>query len=211
MFTGIIEGIGEIKDISTHKSNRVFYMKSELASQLKIDESVNHNGICLTIENIENEIYRITAIEETLKKTNAGNWKKNDLINLERAMKVNDRLDGHIVQGHVDGTGICIDKKNKEGSSEFTFEYDEKFAPLIIEKGSICVNGVSLTAFDVTNNHFTVAIIPYTFLHTNFHSLNEREIVNLEFDILGKYVQRIMNVKWLARDDEMIKNLDNFQ
>ncbi len=195
MFTGIIEAFGEIKDILIDQSNRVFYIKSELASQLKIDESVSHNGICLTVENIENDIYRITAIDETLKKTNAANWKKADLINLERPMKINDRLDGHIVQGHVDGTGICIDKKDKEGSSEFTFEYDEKFAPLIIEKGSICVNGVSLTAFDVSNNHFTVAIIPYTFSHTNFHLLDKIDVVNLEFDILGKYVQRMMNIK----------------
>ncbi len=195
MFTGIIEAFGEIKDILIDQSNRVFYIKSEMASQLKIDESVSHNGICLTVENIENDIYRITAIDETLKKTNAANWKKADLINLERPMKINDRLDGHIVQGHVDGTGICIDKKDKEGSSEFTFEYDEKFAPLIIEKGSICVNGVSLTAFDVSNNHFTVAIIPYTFSHTNFHLLDKIDVVNLEFDILGKYVQRMMNIK----------------
>jgi riboflavin synthase len=211
LFTGIIEAFGEIKDISVDQSNRVFYIKSELAPKLKIDESVSHNGICLTVENIENDIYRITAIDETLKKTNAGNWKKADLINLERAMKINDRLDGHIVQGHVDGTGICIDKKNKEGSTEFTFEYDEKFAPLIIEKGSICVNGVSLTAFDVSNNHFTVAIIPYTFSHTNFHSLNEKEVVNLEFDILGKYVQRMVNIKSSAHEDEVIRNLDNLQ
>lgn len=211
MFTGIIEAFGEIKDISVTGTNRTFYIQSDLASQLKIDESVSHNGICLTVENIENDIYQITAIEETLKKTNAVNWKTNDLINLERAMKINDRLDGHIVQGHVDGTGTCIYKKNKEGSIEFTFEYDEKFSPLIIEKGSICVNGVSLTAFDVTNNHFTVAIIPYTFAHTNFHSLNERDTVNLEFDILGKYVQRMMNIKSTTRDDEMIKNLDNIQ
>lgn len=211
MFTGIIESFGEIKDISIDQSNRTYYIKSELASQLKIDESVSHNGICLTVENIENDIYRITAIEETLKKTNAGNWKENDLINLERAMKINDRLDGHIVQGHVDGTGTCIDKKNKEGSTEFTFEYDKKFAALIIEKGSICVNGVSLTAFNVTDNHFTVAIIPYTFSHTNFHSLNERDAVNLEFDILGKYVHRMINIKSSTRDGEMIKNLDNIQ
>jgi riboflavin synthase len=211
LFTGIIEAFGEIKDISVDQSNRVFYIKSELAPKLKIDESVSHNGICLTVENIENDIYRITAIDETLKKTNAGNWKKADLINLERAMKINDRLDGHIVQGHVDGTGICIDKKNKEGSTEFTFEYDEKFAPLIIEKGSICVNGVSLTAFDVSNDHFTVAIIPYTFSHTNFHSLNEKEVVNLEFDILGKYVQRMVNIKSSAHEDEVIRNLDNLQ
>jgi riboflavin synthase len=211
VFTGIIEAFGEIKDISIDKSNRVFHIKSELAPQLKIDESVSHNGICLTIENIESNIYHITAIDETLKKTNAGKWKKNDLINLERAMKINDRLDGHIVQGHVDGTAICIHKENKEGSTEFTFEYDERFAPLIIEKGSICVNGVSLTAFNVSNKHFTVAIIPYTFSHTNFHSLKERDTVNLEFDILGKYVQRMMNINLSSRDDEMIKNLENFQ
>lgn len=195
MFTGIIEALGEIKEVSINQSNRIFYIKSELASELKVDESVSHNGICLTVENIENDIYRTTTIEETLKKTNAGNWKKNDLINLERAMKINDRLDGHIVQGHVDGTGICIHKKNKEGSVEFTFQFDENFAPLLIEKGSICVNGVSLTAFNVTGNSFIVAIIPYTFAHTNFHSLQENDLVNLEFDILGKYVQRIMNVK----------------
>jgi riboflavin synthase len=193
MFTGIIEALGEVKEISSRQSNRTFFIKTELASGLKIDESVSHNGVCLTVENVENDVYRITAIEETLKKTNANNWKAGDLINLERAMKMNDRLDGHIVQGHVDGTGICIDKKNKDGSSEFTFEFDKKFATLIIEKGSICVNGVSLTAFNVSDNNFTVAIIPYTFAHTNFHSLQENDLVNLEFDILGKYVQRMLN------------------
>jgi len=195
MFTGIIEALGEIKEVSKHQSNRIFYVRSELSSELKIDESLSHNGVCLTVENIENDIYRITAIEETLKKTNAGNWKTNDLINLERAMKINDRLDGHIVQGHIDGTGICIHKENKEGSVEFTFQYNENFAALIIEKGSICVNGVSLTAFNVSENNFTVAIIPYTFAHTNFNSLQKNDIVNLEFDILGKYVQRIMTMK----------------
>ena len=195
MFTGIIEALGEIKEVSKHQSNRIFYVRSELSSELKIDESLSHNGVCLTVENIENDIYRITAIEETLKKTNAGNWKTNDLINLERAMKINDRLDGHIVQGHIDGTGICIHTENKEGSVEFTFQYNENFAPLMIEKGSICVNGVSLTAFNVLENNFTVAIIPYTFAHTNFHSLQKNDVVNLEFDILGKYVQRIMTMK----------------
>jgi riboflavin synthase len=199
VFTGIIEAFGEIIDISIQQSNRVFYIKSQLASELKIDESVSHNGVCLTVEN---DIYRITSIAETLKKTNVGNWNKNDLINLERAMKINDRLDGHIVQGHVDGTGICIAQENKEGSTEFTFEYDDKFAALLIEKGSICVNGVSLTAFNVTNNDFTVAIIPYTFSHTNFHSLKERDTVNLEFDILGKYVQRVMKIKSSIHDEQ---------
>lgn len=195
MFTGIIEETGEIKEISIEGSNRIFYIKSNLASQLKIDESVSHNGICLTIEDIQNDIHRTTAINETLQKTNAPLWKTKDLINLERSMKLDSRLDGHIVQGHVDGTGVCTKRKSKEGSFEFTFQYEEKFAPLIIEKGSICVNGVSLTAFDITDTTFTVAIIPYTFSHTNFHYLQENDLVNLEFDILGKYVQRVMNTK----------------
>jgi riboflavin synthase len=137
----------------------------------------------------------VTAIEETLRKTNVGNWEKNDLINLEQAMQLNDRLDGHIVQGHVDGTAVCEKKTDKEGSVEFTFSFDSSFASLIIEKGSICVNGVSLTAFDVTNDHFTVAIIPYTFTHTNFQSLKEKDLVNLEFDMLGKYVARIAQIR----------------
>ena len=194
MFTGIIKALGEIKEVSTVGSNRTFYIESELAAQLKVDESLAHNGICLTIENIANNIYQVTAIEETLRKTNAGLWKKGDLINLEPSMQLNDRLDGHLVQGHVDGTGICVNKKDKNGSVEFTFKYDEHFATLIIEKGSICINGVSLTAFNVTNDHFTVAIIPYTFAHTNFQSLKENDSVNLEFDLLGKYVARITQV-----------------
>ncbi|MGN6195435.1 MAG: riboflavin synthase [Ginsengibacter sp.] len=195
MFTGIIGVMGEIHDILSEGSNRIFYIKSHLASELNIDESVCHNGVCLTIEEIKNDIYRVSAIEETLKKTNAGSWEIKDLINLECAMKINDRLDGHIVQGHVDATGTCIRKINKEGSIEFTFQFDTNFASLIIEKGSICVNGVSLTAFNVTDENFTVAIIPYTFSHTNFQFLKETDLVNLEFDVLGKYVQRIMQIK----------------
>ena len=191
MFTGIIKAVGEIKEIRDSGSNRIFYIKSALSVELNIDESISHNGVCLTIEEIENDIYRVSAIDETLRKTNAGTWKINDLVNLEQSMKLNDRLDGHIVQGHVDGTGICTKKVSKEGSVEFTFEFDKKFAPLLIEKGSICVNGVSLTAFNVTNDKFTVAIIPYTFSHTNFKTLRENDSVNLEFDVLGKYVARI--------------------
>ena len=194
MFTGIIKALGEIKEVSKAGSNRTFYIESELAAQLKVDESIAHNGICLTIENITNNLYRVTAIEETLHKTNAGSWKKGNLINLEPSMQLNDRLDGHLVQGHVDGTGVCVNKTDKDGSVEFTFKYDEHFASLIIEKGSVCVNGVSLTAFNVTNDHFTVAIIPYTFAHTNFQSLKENDSVNLEFDLLGKYVARITQV-----------------
>jgi riboflavin synthase len=195
MFTGIIKDLGKITEVSSAGSNKTFFIESNLAGQLKVDESVAHNGVCLTVEEIKNNMYRVTAIEETLRKTNVGNWKKNDLINLEQAMQLNDRLDGHIVQGHVDGTGVCEKMTNKEGSVEFTFSFDSSFASLIIEKGSICVNGVSLTAFDVTNDHFTVAIIPYTFAHTNFQSLEEKDLVNLEFDILGKYVARIAQIQ----------------
>jgi riboflavin synthase len=194
MFTGIIEEKGQIKKVLTEKSNSVFHIESNLASDLKVDESVSHNGICLTVEEIKDNTYRVTAIEETLQKTNAGLWKANDIINLERSMKLNGRLDGHIVQGHVDGTGVCISRVDMQGSVEFTLQYNEKFAAFIIEKGSICVNGVSLTAFDVTNNSFKVAIIPYTFSHTNFDSLKKTDLVNLEFDVLGKYVARFASL-----------------
>ena len=194
MFTGIIEERGQIKEVLIEKSNRIFHIESKLASDLKVDESVSHNGICLTVEDIKDNIYKVTAIEETLQKTNAGLWKANDIINLERSMKLNGRLDGHIVQGHVDGTGLCISRVDMNGSVEFIFQYNEKFAALIIEKGSICVNGVSLTAFNVTNTSFKVAIIPYTFSHTNFESLKETDLVNLEFDVLGKYVARFTSL-----------------
>lgn len=195
MFTGIIKDLGEIKQISTAGSNRTFLIESSLVSQVRVDESIAHNGICLTIEEIKNKMYKVTAIEETIKKTNAGQWKKGDLINLEQAMKLNDRLDGHIVQGHVDATGVCVNKTDKNGSVEFTFTFDKTFAPLIIEKGSICVNGVSLTAFNVNEDDFSVAIIPYTFSHTNFRSTKEKDLVNLEFDLLGKYVARIESIR----------------
>ncbi len=195
MFTGIIEDLGKIKEISIEGSNRIFFIKSDISSHLKVDESVSHNGICLTIEDIKKNIYRVTAIQETLEKTNAGLWNPGDIINLERSMKMNGRLDGHIVQGHVDGTAVCTQRKDKEGSVEFSFEFDEIFAPLIIEKGSICINGVSITAFNVSRNSFTVAIIPYTFSHTNFKNLIEDDVVNIEYDILGKYVARIMSLK----------------
>jgi riboflavin synthase len=194
MFTGIVETMGEVQHISIEGSNRIFYLKSDLTSEINIDESICHNGVCLTVEEIKNDIYRVSAIEETLKKTNAGSWKIKDKVNLERSMKLNDRLDGHIVQGHIDATGICISKIEKKGSVEFTFQFDPSFAELLIEKGSICVNGVSLTAFNVTNENFTVAIIPYTFSHTNLQFLSEKDWVNLEFDVLGKYVQRIMQI-----------------
>jgi riboflavin synthase len=195
MFTGIIEYLGEIKEISLEKSNRVFYIQSDAASHLKVDESVSHNGICLTVESVKKNIFRVTAIAETLEKSNAGSWNPGDTINLERAMKLNGRLDGHFVQGHVDGTAICVNRQDKDGSVEFTFEFDEKFAPLLIEKGSVCINGVSLTAFNVERTRFTVAIIPYTLTHTNFKNLIENDVVNIEYDILGKYLARMAYLK----------------
>ena len=153
MFTGIIEALGTIQKICTDRTNRIFWIKSDISSQLKIDESLCHNGICLTVEEIQDNMHRVTAILETLDKTNAGQWKVDDTINLERSLQMNGRLDGHIVQGHVDGTGICIAKKDLEGSFEFTFSFDEEHAALIIEKGSVCLNGVSLTAFNVTQRY----------------------------------------------------------
>jgi riboflavin synthase len=195
MFTGIIEALGAIQKISIDRTNKTFWIKSNIASQLKVDESLSHNGICLTIEEIKDATYRVTAIQETLDKTNMQNWKDGDIVNLERSMQMNGRIDGHIVQGHVDGTGKCISKKDFDGSFEFTFSFDEDNAALIIEKGSICVNGVSLTAFSVAKNTFTVAIIPYTFEHTNFKNIQEGDLVNLEFDILGKYVNRLYSLK----------------
>lgn len=191
MFTGIIRSLGQIKEISKSASNKTFFVESELSPGLQVDESVSHNGICLTVEKINKNVHQVTAIAETLKKTNADSWQKGDWINLEQAMQLNDRLDGHIVQGHVDGTGICVEKADSNGSVLFTFQFDISFAPLIIEKGSVCINGVSLTAFDVADNQFSVAIIPYTFAHTNFKTLKKGDSVNLEFDMLGKYVARI--------------------
>ena len=195
MFTGIIEALGIIQKISTDRTNRVFWIKSEISSQLKIDESICHDGICLTVEEILEDMHRITAIQETLGKTNAGEWQVNDIINLERSLLMNGRLDGHIVQGHVDGTGICIEKKDIGGSLEFTFSFDQKNAALIIEKGSICLNGVSLTAFNVMRDTFMVAIIPYTAEHTNMQYVQTGMRVNIEFNMIGKYVNRLQSLQ----------------
>ncbi|KAA9041500.1 riboflavin synthase [Ginsengibacter hankyongi] len=195
MFTGIIEALGTIQSVSVDRTNKTFWINSNISSQLKIDESLCHNGVCLTVEDINDNKYQVTAIQETLEKTNLQNWKQGDVINLERAMQMNGRIDGHIVQGHVDGTAKCILKKDLDGSFEFIFSFDENKAALIIEKGSICVNGVSLTAFNVARNTFAVAIIPYTFEHTNFKNIKEGDTVNLEFDMLGKYVARIQSLQ----------------
>jgi riboflavin synthase len=190
MFTGIIETTGTVKEVISNGSNKIFWIESMLASELKIDQSLSHSGVCLTIEEIKGTLYRVTAIEETLQKTNLGQWASGTIINIERCLKLDSRLDGHLVQGHADTRGTCIRKKEKKGSWEFEFEFPKKFANLIIEKGSICINGISLTVFNVKNKSFTVAIIPYTFEHTDMKTLREKDMVNLEFDVVGKYILR---------------------
>jgi riboflavin synthase len=195
MFTGIIECLGRIINITASGSNKSFWIESDIAPHLHIDESISHDGVCLTVEEIKGNIYKVTAIKETLDITNLNEWKIGHLVNLERSMQMNGRIDGHIVQGHVDSTAICIEKKVLKGSTEFTFTFKKKFGSLIIEKGSICVNGISLTAFNVSKKKFTVAIIPYTLEHTNLTSVNEGSKANIEFDMLGKYVARIASLK----------------
>ena len=191
MFTGIIETTGIIKKIVAAGSNKTFWISSSIATELKVDQSISHNGVCLTIEEIIGDNHRITAIEETLIKTNLGDWREDGIVNIERCLQMNGRLDGHIVQGHVDTTAICISATEKKGSWEYSFEIDKKFAALIIEKGSISLNGISLTIFNVQDIAFTVAIIPYTFEHTNMKYLKAGDKVNIEFDMIGKYVNRI--------------------
>jgi len=190
MFTGIIECLGEIINIRISGSNKTFGIKSTISDQLKIDESVNHDGVCLTIEEIKENTHKVTAIKETLNKSNLNDWRIGDTVNLERSLQMNGRIDGHIVQGHVDSTAICIGKKVLNGSNEYTFKFKKKFSSLIIEKGSVCINGISLTAFNVSKKQFTVAIIPYTLEHTNLSFIKEGSVVNIEFDILGKYIQK---------------------
>jgi riboflavin synthase len=194
MFTGIVETTGIVKAVISKGSNRSFWIESSISDQLKIDQSVSHSGVCLTVEEIKNGQHRVTAIDETLQKTNLGDWKEGTLVNIERCLQLGDRLDGHIVQGHVDGTGTCIKRTDKEGSWEFEFGFPKKFAALIIEKGSICVNGISLTAYKIRKKGFRVAVIPYTFDHTNISQVNEGDTVNLEFDILGKYLFRQLSL-----------------
>lgn len=190
MFTGIIEESGRITAVTENGGNRSFWVESPLASQLKVDQSLSHNGICLTVEAIQQHTYQVTAVAETLAKTNAGSWKPGDYINLERAMVMNGRLDGHLVQGHVDAIGECLAIEDQQGSWRFDIRFPEKFAHLVIEKGSIAMNGISLTAWGVTENGFSVAIIPYTFEHTNLQYLKPGQTVNLEFDMIGKYIHR---------------------
>ena len=198
MFTGIIESSGKVISIENKGSNKSFWIESEISPHVKIDESISHDGVCLTIEEFNNTAHKVTAIKETINKTTLANWLPGNIINLERSMLINGRLDGHIVQGHVDGTANCINKIEMKGSWEFTFEFEKQFAALVIEKGSICLNGVSLTAFNVRKKKFTVAIIPYTFEHTNFSQIQKDSIVNIEFDLLGKYVNRAIDLKKIS-------------
>jgi riboflavin synthase len=195
MFTGIIETTGHVARTEQQGTNTRFLVKSSLAGDLKIDQSVSHNGVCLTVTSIEGDAHWVTAIDETLKKSSLGNLSSGDLINLERCMLNNGRFDGHIVQGHVDQTGIVRSIRDEQGSWLFEIEYDPSLENITVEKGSIAVDGVSLTCFNSGDGVFTVAIIPYTFDHTNFWRLREGDIVNLEFDIIGKYVKKLVGVR----------------
>jgi riboflavin synthase len=192
MFTGIIETLGQLIDIKPEKGNLHFTIESEISRELKIDQSVSHNGVCLTVVNVDNGNHVVTAIEETLLKSNLALIKVGDFLNLERCMQMNGRLDGHIVQGHVDQTAICNDIRELPGSWEYTFEYDPAAGNVTVEKGSICVNGISLTVVNSHERSFSVAIIPYTFEHTNMQYLKAGDTINLEFDIIGKYVARLI-------------------
>jgi riboflavin synthase len=194
MFTGIIETIGTIEQVQAAGSNKTYWISSPLSREFKVDQSVSHNGVCLTVEEIQDNRHRVTAIAETLQKSDLEHWKAGDIVNIERCMLMNGRLDGHIVQGHVDTTAVCVDKKALEGSWEFRFSFPEQFGALVIEKGSISLNGISLTIFNVTHNEFSVAIIPYTFEHTNIKMIKPSVPVNIEFDIMGKYVNRILSL-----------------
>ncbi len=199
MFTGIIEDMGIVANLKQDLNNLHISIKSELTPELKIDQSMAHNGVCLTIVDIKNKEYTVTAIKETLDKSNLGTLKINDHVNLERAMKLGDRLDGHIVQGHVDQTATCTNIKEVQGSWVFTFSYDSKLNNITIEKGSITVNGTSLTVVHSKTDSFSVAIIPYTFEHTNFCYFKKGTVVNLEFDVLGKYVAKLLDLNLIAK------------
>lgn len=192
MFTGIIESVGEVVGKSREGMNITFTIKSILAPELKIDQSVAHNGVCLTVIHQEKDVYKVTAIDETLKKSNLGDWNIGSKVNLERCMPANGRFDGHIVQGHVDQTAVCKAIHEADGSWVFDFSYDPALGNITVEKGSICINGISLTCFNSVEDGFSVAIIPYTYENTNFKTLKTGDIVNLEFDIVGKYIKKLL-------------------
>lgn len=192
MFTGIIETVGTVKEIKQEGSNKSFLIESTISSRLKINQSVSHNGVCLTIVEVNGNCHRVTAVEESLQKTDLNNWSVGNKINLERSMKLNSLVDGHLVQGHVDQTAICKLIEEKNGSHHFYFAFKKKANHIMIDKGSVTVNGISLTVVRCTKKKFTVAIIPYTFEHTNFSSLKKNDAVNIEFDVIGKYVEALL-------------------
>lgn len=192
MFTGIIETLGKVADIRKQGGNISFVIASPISNELKIDQSVSHNGVCLTVVNVDEGNHTVTAIAETLQKSNLGSLKIGDLVNLERCMQLNGRLDGHIVQGHIDQTAVCTQLKEMNGSWEYTFSYDTSQGNVTVEKGSVCVNGISLTVVNSKDSSFSVAIIPYTYEYTNLQQVKEGDTVNLEFDIIGKYVARLL-------------------
>ncbi len=194
MFTGIIENLSEIKEINKEGDNLSISLISEITNELKIDQSLSHNGVCLTVVDINNNIYKVTAIKETILKSSIKDWKIGDIINIERAMKLGDRLDGHMVQGHVDQTAICTKISEENGSWYFYFEY-QRSSNLTIEKGSISINGVSLTIVESMDNRFSVAIIPYTYENTNFKNIKVGDLVNIEFDMIGKYIYKIIKAQ----------------
>ena len=193
MFTGIIEDLGILKKIEKEKGNINLYLKSKLTQELKIDQSLSHNGVCLTVVSIDNDIYKVTAVKETLDKSNLGELKVNSIVNLERAMKSNARLDGHYVQGHIDQIAKCLNVKEANGSWYYEFEYDNTSSNVTIEKGSIAINGVSLTVVDSKLNGFSVAVIPYTYNNTNFKKIQTGDAVNIEFDMIGKYISKLLS------------------
>ncbi len=192
MFTGIIEALGQVTKIEHEGSNIHFTIASSISNELKIDQSVAHNGVCLTVTACDDKTHTVTAIQETIQKSNIGKWEVGSDVNLERCLKVGDRLDGHMVQGHVDTMATCIEKKDADGSWVFSFKHERHLNFTTVEKGSICINGTSLTVFDSTPDTFSVAIIPFTYEHTNFKSIEVDSTVNLEFDILGKYIARML-------------------
>ena len=194
MFTGIIENLSEIKEINKEGDNLSISLISKITNELKIDQSLSHNGVCLTVVDINDNIYKVTAIKETILKSSIKNWRIGDIINIERAMKLGDRLDGHMVQGHVDQTAICTKISEENGSWYFYFEY-QKSSNLTIEKGSISINGVSLTIVESMDNGFSVAIIPYTYDNTNFKNIKVGDLVNIEFDMIGKYIHKIIKAQ----------------
>lgn len=192
MFTGIIEALGSIQRIEKDQTNVHFYVQSSISSELKIDQSVSHNGVCLTVVALDGDIHQVTAIEETLQKTNLGAWQVGSIVNLECCTPANGRFDGHIVQGHIDQTATCIAKEDQQGSWLFTFQYDSSLGNITVEKGSITVNGISLTVVNSGHDRFSVAIIPYTIAHTNLQEVEVGSTVNLEFDIVGKYIAKLL-------------------